>query len=94
MIQKYFSIAIILISIIVVSCRQDNELSTQNEDKSLLQKESIEGDLMQRPDSTHAGVNPNDPPKNGTHYKNTSDSLSLDEEITNPPKNGTHYKSK
>ncbi len=96
MIQKYFSITIILLGILVVSCRQDNEVNNQNEENSLLQKEIVEGDVMQRPDSLNIpvdSVDPTGPPKNGTHYKLT-DSLGLGDDTTNPPKNGTHYKSK
>lgn len=85
MIQKYFSIAIILIGILVVSCRQDNETSNQNEENSFLKKGAFkkdstqnsdlpnDGDVVQKSDSTYVGIDPNDPP---------------------PPKNGTHYKSK
>ena len=105
MIQKYFSIAIILIGILVVSCRQDNEISNQNEQNSFLQKKTVggdsmkdsdspnDGDVSQKSDSTYVGIDPTDPPKNGTHYKLT-DSLGVYEEGTDPPKNGTHYKSK
>ncbi|KNB61329.1 hypothetical protein [Chryseobacterium sp. Hurlbut01] len=105
MIQKYFSITIILLGILVVSCRQDNEVNNQNEENSFLQKKTIKDDLLQNPestdndnisqksDSTYVGVTPNDPPKNGTHYRLT-DSLGVYIDTTNPPKNGTHYKSK
>lgn len=96
MIQKYFSIAIILMSILVVSCRQDNEINNQNEENSFLKKEGVEGALLQRPDSLNSPIDPispTDPPKNGTHYKFT-DSLSLNDNSSEPPKNGTHYKSK
>lgn len=95
MIQKYFSITIILLGILVVSCRQDNEVN-QNDENNFLQKEIVEGDVMQRPDSLNIPVDPVDPtgpPKNGTHYKLT-DSLDLDDDTNNPPRNGTHYKSK
>jgi hypothetical protein len=91
MIQKYFSIVIILTSIIVVSCRQDNEPNTQREDSSLLKKAN-EGDFMKNSDSSFVGVISTYPPKNGTHYKN--DSITLDDDINDPPKNGTHYKGK
>lgn len=89
MIQKYFSILVILTSIAVVSCRQDNELNTGKEEINTLQKEFNRDSMTMRPDSVYVGFDPNDPPKNGTHYR-FMDSLS----ITNPPKNGTHYKLK
>lgn len=105
MIQKYFSITIILLGILVVSCRQDNEVNNQNEENSLLNKEALKRDFSKRSDSTNnenvaqksdstsTGIEPNDPPKNGTHYRLT-DSLGVYIDTTNPPKNGTHYKSK
>lgn len=94
MIQKYFSIAVIFIGILVVSCRQDNDLNSQQENK-LLQKEDIEGGIMNRPDTLYFPNNPVEPPRNGTHYRvQDLDSLGLDEEIAEPPRNGTHYRSK
>lgn len=104
MIQKYFSITIILLGILVVSCRQDNEVNNQNEENSLLNKEALKRDFSKKSDSTSngnvaqsdstsTGIEPNDPPKNGTHYRLT-DSLGVYIDTNNPPRNGTHYKGK
>jgi len=92
MIQKYFSISVVLTSITVVSCRQDSEINTVKEEINMSQEDITEGGMMSK-DTLQNSLDPNDPPKNGTHYR-IKDSIIIYADTTNPPKNGTHYKGK
>lgn len=92
MIQKYFFIAIVFFSVSVslLSCRQDDEATPKEENKSL-SKPNIwedEGEIVSRDSILPEDDETVDPPKNGTHWK-SSDSL----ETVDPPKNGTHWKT-
>jgi len=72
----------------VVSCRQDDELNTQNGSTDLSEMKTAgddENNNSAKTDSTKTGLTPNDPPKNGTHWK-TGDSLNLFNEVKDPPK--------
>lgn len=81
--------------IVVVSCRQEADLDIQNDNINISEK-IIENDAegqqtSSRPDSTHVGVDPNDPPKTGTHWK-VGDTISISTDPNDPPKTGTHWK--
>lgn len=102
MIKKYIFIAFAIISISVVSCRQDEDLliaelkSTELQPKDIVakktSKKSDSSSYSKSSDSTGTGMIPSDPPKNGTHWKVNDSIKSYD--ITDPPKNGTHWKVK
>lgn len=103
MIKKYLFIAFAIISISVVSCRQDEDLSAielkSNElrPNDLLEKriskKSDSSSYQNKVDSAGTGITPTDPPKNGTHWK-IIDSLGTSYDPNDPPKNGTHWKTK
>lgn len=103
MIKKYLFIAFAIISISVVSCRQDEDLPTAELKSTELQpkdivakktsKKSDSSSYYQKSDSVNTGIIPNDPPKNGTHWK-MSDSINVSDIPNDPPKNGTHWKVK
>ncbi|MCW3168157.1 hypothetical protein OMO38_06430 [Chryseobacterium sp. 09-1422] len=92
MIQKYFFIVFILMGIAVISCRQDDDLSSEKNTKDFFEKKTLKEDEIQNAanrDSTN--IDPKEPPKNGTHWK-IGDSINVSEDPTEPPKSGTHWK--
>lgn len=112
MVQKYFFIAVASISILIVSCRQDDEIiKTEKDSSAELKADEVENQSTSKMgDSIFTGItpkneshwkldsiivstDPNDPPKNGTHWKET-DSTKISDDTTDPPKNGTHWRVK
>ena len=75
MVQKYFFISIMLMGLTLISCRQAEELSTNEDVATNLQdiaaKDKGEdvnpGEFLR--DSINHNIDPNDPPKSGTHWK-------------------------
>ncbi|MCI3937046.1 hypothetical protein MQX03_07530 [Chryseobacterium aahli] len=100
MIKKYLFIAFAIISISVVSCRQDEDLPVTElkfielQSKDIVEKKtSKKSDSIsysKSSDSTDTGITPSDPPKNGTHWR-LNDSIKIID-VTDPPKNSTHWK--
>ncbi|MBW7674341.1 hypothetical protein [Chryseobacterium chendengshani] len=74
MVQKYFFISIMLMGLTLISCRQSEELSTNEEVTTNLQNITAKDQGGENPaeaarDSTDVGGEINDPPKSGTHWK-------------------------
>jgi hypothetical protein len=88
MVQKYFFITVALISILIVSCRQDDEiLKTENDNTLKMEVGSVENQNSAKiGDSLFNVVNPD-----GTNLQGL-DSISLSTDPNDPPKNGTHWK--
>lgn len=88
MIQKYIFVVLVFTSILIVSCRQDEDLPTEkivNTDHIFKKTGSMSQNSAKSTDSIA------NPPKNGTHWK-VEDSIKLPIDDTNPPKNGTHWR--
>ncbi|MBW8522870.1 hypothetical protein K0U91_15275 [Chryseobacterium chendengshani] len=74
MVQKYFFISIMLMGLTLISCRQSEELSTNEEVTTNVQNITAKDKGNENPsevarDSTDVNLDPNDPPKSGTHWK-------------------------
>lgn len=93
MAAKYFFIAMILISLSLISCRQGEDLNTEEAiptsavDKALVQRE---GESAQSKD----GQEYNGEAEIDEHSTSQRDTLVIGVEISDPPKSGTHWKVK
>lgn len=96
MVQKYFFIVMSIIGVTLISCREDDNLISQEDKTNLLENKVSREDENQnsanKSDSTEVGIDPNDPPKNGTHWRGRDSIIISNNETTDPPKNGTHWK--
>jgi hypothetical protein len=92
MIKKYLFLAFAIISISLVSCRQDNEtIEIENENALKIKVDSEENqNFGKASDSLFNVINPNGSP-NGNNWQGL-DSISLSDDPNDPPKNGTHWK--
>lgn len=90
MIKKYLFIAFAIISISVVSCRQDEDLpAVEVKSTEILgqQKKSNKSDSSSYSKSSDS----TDTPENGTHWKIND---SIRDGISDPPVNTTHWRIK
>lgn len=92
--------------ICIMSCRQDDESSTEEAFQSSLKEQNpAEESQITSKDSIVVENSETDPPRNGTHWKvdeitgiKKIDSLSLNFQLgletgpEDPPRNGTHWK--
>lgn len=92
MIKKYLFIAFAIISISVVSCRQDDEMvKTKNDNNLKVKVDSVENQTSSKiSDSSLTGITLKDPQENATYSK--LDSILISPDPYDPPKNGTHWK--
>lgn len=75
MVQKYFFISIMLMGLTLISCRQAEELSTNEDVSTNLQNMTARDQEPENPNEAardsiiNDEIDPNDPPKSGTHWK-------------------------
>lgn len=103
---KFIVLSLIAAGICTMSCRQDDESSTEEAFQSSLKEQNpAEESQKVTKDSIVVEIEETDPPRNGTHWKvdeitgiKKNDSLSLpfqlelETGLEDPPKNGTHWK--